>query len=52
MNRAEDISEGGIAIRAAAVFSGKRKVSRVFFEREFSMPQCLQTAFAADQIEK
>jgi len=28
MNRAEDISEEGIVISAAAAFSGKRKISR------------------------
>ncbi len=32
MNRAEEISEEGIVISAAAAFSGKRKVSRVAFE--------------------
>jgi len=32
MNRAEDISEEGIVISAAAAFSGKRKISREAFE--------------------
>jgi len=32
MNKAEDISEEGIVISAAAAFSGKRKVNRVAFE--------------------